>query len=237
MRHAEELLEAALEPLSRRARALMSTKDSNTHLIQAFDEVLNDETSLANTLLESYEHPNGFIKLVLARDHKSEAAVRVHFWQDVSQGTDIHDHFWDMRSKILFGTFLSKTFETEGSLSGTLYHLRRAKMGDHGIDRVGSLRFQEVGSQRLQSGDSHYLAAGALHSFAAVKAPSATLVLQGPFRVSENRIIRTGHDAEEISRRTDVKVVRIGQERLTDIFSILSCNLQSKAENNEYRPT
>lgn len=75
---------------------------NNSDFIDLIDQILQDRNELERIAKLSYQHANGFLKIPILENNYFK--VRLHYWsQNESAEENIHNHRWDMISKILFG--------------------------------------------------------------------------------------------------------------------------------------
>ena len=86
---------------------------SNAQMIELLDAILKDSTSLEQICQRSYQHGNGFLKVVLLdRGYK----LRLHIWfAGQSCEENIHDHRWSFSSLILAGVLKSEIWKDDQS--------------------------------------------------------------------------------------------------------------------------
>lgn len=56
-------------------------------------------------------HPNGFVKLPLARVARDGRRLFLHIWVAGEEDAEIHDHRWDFASTVLRGTLVNTTID------------------------------------------------------------------------------------------------------------------------------
>jgi hypothetical protein len=81
-------------------------------------------TYLADVCRRSYVHPNGFVKLDLART--SSWALRLHVWSSgvSDELNDPHDHRGFLVSRVLRGAITNNEFEVRPKVGGATSYLR-----------------------------------------------------------------------------------------------------------------
>ena len=84
---------------------------SKQQLLDLLTAILNDNESLAEISARSYQHGNGFLKVVLLdRGYK----LRLHIWfAGQSCEENIHDHRWSFSSLVLSGALVSEIWLDE----------------------------------------------------------------------------------------------------------------------------
>lgn len=86
---------------------------SKTQMIALLQAILADHTALEQISHRSYQHGNGFLKVVLLdRGYK----LRLHIWfAGQSCEENIHDHRWSFSSLILAGALTSEMWKDDQS--------------------------------------------------------------------------------------------------------------------------
>lgn len=177
----------------------------------------------------SYQHANGFSKIVLGQNTDG-ARLRLHLWQKRTSGqSDIHDHFWDYCSAVLFGSGLqhrSYKVITGGSVSFYTHHkLIPGSNGNFTLTPsfASGLDLMELNRQNYEPGDVSVHDHKTLHSFEqTLDAPAATLVLHGPKVSKENSVYRKAHKPMESNGQVKPFTQAQLQERLGIAMDMLS---------------
>lgn len=130
--------------------------------------------------LETYQgkwNPGGFMVFPIGV-HEELGSLRFHVWpegitRESSQGPNIHDHAWFLRSEILLGTYKDTLYgiedvgsATEGLTEGTfgLYETARNAGGHDILAKTGRLvKPVPLGDREIEAGGSHDIDLGMYH--------------------------------------------------------------------------
>lgn len=153
----------------------------------------------------SYKHPNGFIKLELARSQLWVLRLHVWFAAVPIERNDLHDHRGFFVSHIMQGCIKNEEFAPCGTDGLTRY----LKYRDSLVDSVH--RLTEAGEQTLAlhesitytKGVTYLLGRDIIHrTTPQLPFPTVTLVLEGPHVSDFSTVYR-------LQRRPDSQVVRV----------------------------
>jgi hypothetical protein len=150
-----------------------------------FEEIRRDPARLAEVAARSYEHENGFAKVVLHEAGGSK--LRLHVWRPglgVPAQENIHDHRWDFASAVICGVLRSDEFAPSGTSHGERCHAYRYQRvegsADYRLESIGRLRLARTQSRRIHAGESYYLHHSVMHRIVHDHpGVTATLVLTG----------------------------------------------------------
>lgn len=150
-----------VDATKRLQRAIRNLK-SFTH------DVMADPETARLVCSRSYTHPNGFAKVVLARNGGEQ--LRLHFWSngatDSSSG-DPHDHRWSYVSIPLAGKFTEQRFDITKATRDRYLYLCRPRTDDQliALESAGRVHLVQTGDYRRNAGDDYACAAGEVHGF------------------------------------------------------------------------
>jgi hypothetical protein len=137
-------------------------------------------------------HGNGFAQLYLTPNK------RLHVWNPALPATrehnaTVHDHIWDMQSRVLHGKLTNIVYDMIWEASGnTTFHYVnqdavRAGTGDFYEPSNGTYTMWEEARQELPAGSQYSLLARRFHQSVATRAVS--LMTKGPDKMGRPRII------------------------------------------------
>ena len=136
---------------------------STAQMIELLQSILADQRSLAQISARSYQHGNGFLKVVLLdRGYK----LRLHIWF-VGQACEenIHDHRWSFSSLILAGALKSEIWKDDQfgqQFQEYEYYAATAQQPAYKFDRgLQQLSLDQV--QVNSVGDHYIMPKGKLH--------------------------------------------------------------------------
>lgn len=136
---------------------------STAQLLTLLNLILKDEQTLAEISARSYQHGNGFLKVVLLdRGYK----LRLHIWfaGQVCE-ENIHDHRWSFSSLILAGVMTSQIWKDDQSgqaFSEYEYHAATTQAAPYKTAKGNNnLLLDHV--QVNQAGDHYVMPKGKLH--------------------------------------------------------------------------
>jgi len=169
-------------------------------LTNYLENLIASQNNLATVAAMSYPHPNGFDKIVLA-EAASGARIRLHLWWPGSvERSDIHDHFWDFASVVIYGKLISETYSLVGRGEKIItrhFHLDPRPKGDHSLQFVEERKLVCVERKFLDTGAEQILGHTQLHRITCPENISAaTLVLLSPKRWNENNVFLTTNEPE-----------------------------------------
>jgi hypothetical protein len=169
--------------------------------------ILDDPESLAEAAAQSYVHPLGFDKLVLATTPNFQ--LRLHVWWPGHGGTveDVHNHRFPFGSSVLHGELEMRTFVRASD------GLPMEEYEESAGTAVGDTRFRHVGEAALDCtnvagipmGLSYSLSAHELHRISVSRdCLTATLFLRGPTVSTATSVFSNGTsgDRSNLARPT-----------------------------------
>ena len=136
---------------------------SKEQLLDLLTAILNDNESLAEISARSYQHGNGFLKVVLLdRGYK----LRLHIWfAGQSCEENIHDHRWSFSSLILAGALTSEMWKDDQSgqqFQEYEYHAATPQRAPYKLD-LGLKHLSLDNVQINTVGDHYVMPKGKLH--------------------------------------------------------------------------
>jgi hypothetical protein len=194
---ARRSLSEILIHLQRLTNHRLSLVDQPEDLLQAFStrvvlldsihRLLVDDALATSVANRSYEHVNGFDKIVLLETSNHQLKLRLHIWWPLrtenKRRFDAHNHCWDFWSLPLTGQFTNEMFEVGGD-GRRMRHLAYSPRGGRAHFELRDLGIQSL--RRVQCctvlhNNTYFLNAHVIHRFYPVgKTVASTLVLQGP---------------------------------------------------------
>ena len=129
--------------------------------------LLADDAKLAEIANQSYQHGNGFQKIVLdATDH---GRLRLHVWGPEGYPDEcIHDHRFDLESTVILGQLNHRLFTpTTAPGAGQTFDVfdYRSKAGEtqSSFQHVGKQTLAQTGELTVRAGESYTLPYDTLH--------------------------------------------------------------------------
>ncbi|ANW19393.1 hypothetical protein I3J09_14950 [Streptomyces clavuligerus] len=125
-------------------------------------------------------HPNGFVKLPLARLAHDPRRLFLHVWQDGCEDAHIHNHRWDFASTLLSGALDNTVVDITPAGPPRATDRTAVRHRPHGdgyrLDADGARRVAvtAVRTTTLRAGDHYGMSARTLHR---ATAPPGTLTL------------------------------------------------------------
>jgi hypothetical protein len=149
-------------------------------------QLLLDDRAAMNDCIEcSYQHRNGFDKIVLFSSDAPAYKLRLHVWWPTTGdgGEDIHNHRWDFSTAILAGGYVFQQFAPfHGGASFQHYRYSRGIAENaFSMQYIDDAPLLAIFDCRVSAGDSYFLHRDILHRV--VKDPDTltiTLMCQGP---------------------------------------------------------
>lgn len=132
-------------------------------LCHLLEQVLQDERTLQQISERSYQHGNGFLKVVLLNNHYK---LRLHIWfAGQSCEENIHDHRWSFSSLILTGQLCSEIWRDQASgplLQEYEYTAATSQQAAYKTEKgLSSLVCDHI--QQNSAGESYVMPKGKLH--------------------------------------------------------------------------
>ena len=189
---------------------------SKQQLLDLLTAILNDNESLAEISARSYQHGNGFLKVVLLdRGDK----LRLHIWfAGQSCEENIHDHRWSFSSLVLSGALVSEIWlddQTGHCFEEYQYHAATKQQAPFKISTGAKfLKLDHV--QTNTAGDSYVMPKGKLHR---IINPGhqlvATIMCSVPTEQGTTRLIpmHNGIDPNIQPPKTTVEQLRVSLEQ------------------------
>jgi hypothetical protein len=171
-------------------------------LARTIDLLLASERDAAAAASASYEHPNGFDKLVLASLPSGHKVV-LHAWPAAPAGrgrkdANLHNHRWHFATRVLAGSYRYTEYEDAppDASSAPVFHEHRYTTdgtdGGHQLTAQGPRRLAIARSLRLCRGDVYLLHSSVIHSIALDdEGPTVTLFVQGPAVRESTKVFST----------------------------------------------
>lgn len=186
------LTEAAADPRSPASVLELREQCAPQRLCRILKRLSNDPEAVSELARSSYRHPNGFIKLILAK-HSNGSRVRMHVWDSASEASDIHDHFWDFSSMVVTGQLRSERFRR--SARGVIFEeldLLWRPQDAFALRQSGKQPLACISETVASAGQTHALDASDLHRVSVWRhGLTATVVLQGRDIRPDNHVFRT----------------------------------------------
>ena len=128
---------------------------------------------------DAYLHPNGFVKICVAK--AGEWSVRLHFWNQPEEESQIHSHRWDFASRLLIGSLQARTYEVSSEAVGqTRFYCRRTPKDGYIFEDAGPCAAQIQHEDTYRRGMSYFQDHRLLHTVETVApTPIITAVVQG----------------------------------------------------------
>ena len=128
----------------------LALKDNLIKLI----DILTLDSEIGNICDRSYQHDNGFKKIVLLEGESFK--LRLHVWEPAykvrSEDNDLHDHRWDFASLMMKGSFVSVLYqESENGIEERYpYTYLPVAGGDsYGLEKVSDSKVKLYESCRI----------------------------------------------------------------------------------------
>ena len=161
------------------------------------NSVLTDGAALERFSHDSYNHHNGFVKILLRAAPDDRYRLRLHLWPTTDAlAQNIHDHRFDFWSVVLLGT-ISNHIWTRGP--GTLrYHYKyhsRAGNTTYVMERCSSVELTRSRRFRVEQGAHYYFDNSWLHTIECDSA-AITLMLEDRRNIRPYANVFSVHDHE-----------------------------------------
>lgn len=129
---------------------------------------------------KSYEHGNGFIKIVLL-DRLPYFSLRLHIWSGFKKDRHIHNHPWDMSGVLLKGNYSWRIYDVyrEGSSFNRYNCIYTASSQGHFFYKKDCVDIKMLFESSIREGEIFFLNSSAYHDVLNCADYSASLVLHG----------------------------------------------------------
>lgn len=156
-------------------------------LARTLRRLLADDEVITEVALRSYEHANGFDKIVLVETTEPRVKLRLHiWWPESSAGEgqyDAHNHCWDFWSMPLTGQFVHEKYEISdhGRIKSHYAYTPRGERAYFELRSIGERPLVRFEDSIILPREPYFLAAGVIHRFYCVRnVMASSLVIQGP---------------------------------------------------------
>lgn len=155
--------------------------------------VLDDDELLRRAAYASYEHANGFDKLILASSPEGHSIKLDVWWAHLPRGLeDIHNHRYNFSSHLLAGELAMEHWEfRDGGTPMDYLHIEVAGGRTDRLEHKGQRRVERLFDIRATAGATYSLHHAQLHRVVAAPArATATLVFQDRNARDRSEILR-----------------------------------------------
>lgn len=189
--------------------------------------VLGNPSKISEVANNSYTHPLGFEKYVIATLPTGEA-LRLHYWPANYKHTDedIHSHCASFESTVLIGKMRSEIFDLMHGDEFNLYSYSfNALTNQSEAQKLGvtGIKFKE--SISLSKGDKYKLAAHVLHRVTEISPGTLTLSTWGA-RDSNALVVKRKNSSSSECCRTAGLPIKFVIERFSTILSGLEDDIK-----------
>lgn len=171
---------------------------STLNLRNLLSVALKSPQLLKQIAARSYWHPNGFLKLILARS-STGSTLRIHIWRQQKQqsppaglDTDIHSHRWPFVSFVIAGALDIHEF-TETDKAGdeySKYICAPNEAGQYKLKQLGLARLSRCKNQTVGVGKYYSIDTNILHQVFNRSDETITIVIQGLPARDESLVFR-----------------------------------------------
>jgi hypothetical protein len=141
--------------------------------------ILVTESEVEYLSRESYEHDNGFLKLLILQSPDDRYRLRLHFWpKTIDRDQNIHDHRFDFWSTILMGKIINHVWKIgDGELRHHYKYFSRAGKSHYLMRRVSEKRLNRFRCFQVCHKQHYYFDKSWLHTIECEE-PAITLMLE-----------------------------------------------------------
>jgi len=175
------------------------------------NRIIDDREYVSWCADNSYDHANGFVKVVLGVSAAGRKLVW-HQWDDIMSDwrADIHNHRWDFVSYVCRGVIELEDFEerAEGAVGVACYRYRSpGELRSFTLDHVGFGALERTRYRALNAGHFYYQPHALVHRASPLAVGTSTLIVQGRAEAVEtdvytdrsNQVNRLCRGAERLS--------------------------------------
>ena len=134
-------------------------------------------TRPAHHVLNGYQYPNGFSKIILLESPESWS-LRLHYWPKGHEESDAHSHRWNFCSYIVSGIISAYEYQLVPGDNFEAFDCFRSDNGNYVMQSLGSTGLVRSDDTTWKRGDFYTQSFGDLHRAAAVR-EAYTLILHG----------------------------------------------------------
>lgn len=127
----------------------------------------NNFDVLENLINNSYEHDNGFIKILLAKSDSQQFRLRLHIWPESPLlEQNIHDHRFDFWSSVFCGslTNIEWNFKDDGVYMGHYLYFPRHGEDSYDLQWNGEKALSCTAQKTINAGSSYLVEKSTLHT-------------------------------------------------------------------------
>ncbi|MEM7106190.1 MAG: hypothetical protein AAF502_23875 [Bacteroidota bacterium] len=155
--------------------------------------ILSSDQALRQISDRSYEHENGFKKIVLYIDKKLGYKIRLHIWPKGFIQSDIHNHAWSFVSYVLKGAFFNQIYNINSQ--GKPYFRFEYSVDNFSLESelkyIGVDSLEKVESNFYKKGDLYTQDCNLLHKVEISKnAPTATFLIHEKPKFLTSKVFR-----------------------------------------------
>lgn len=184
-------------------------------LIDILEDIFKSSSLLELIASRSYDHSNGFYKIVLYSSEKCK--LRLHIWypSKINSATEnVHYHRWRFTSKILIGEYEVFDYElnSEGTPMNSYYYFPRSGKDEYSLVRVGIDNVTLVNTRILTRNSFLVSLPKELHRVIPNRnIYTASLLIQGPDELGHSMVYNESSIAEAIvsPRLTQKELIKI----------------------------
>jgi hypothetical protein len=139
-----------------------------------FDEYLEQIRTNKEDTAQSYTHDNGFDKITLFQDARTQMKLRLHIWFPMPEvgkkrpRQNVHNHRWDFSSAVLCGDIEHICYriaapDEAGEEVNHYRYIARGSKSYYGVEPLGRVSVVETSRHRLSKGDVYSVRNDVLH--------------------------------------------------------------------------
>ena len=169
---------------------------------------------------QSYQHPNGFVKIVLKRNPDG-SMYRLHYWlNELAMDQNYHNHGWNFTSKILHGSLKNINYMSRQNADGAFFKYTMDLTKHNGVTNIfkSDAKFDllEESTQIYNAGDIYDFDSRVIHKGIPLEENTITFVHQWPLSRTECQIyapsdLPSGQRYDPISREKLDAILRLIQ--------------------------
>ena len=161
------------------------------------DALLDSPAALRDVAQRSYEHDNGFLKIVLHRGGGGgRPALRLHVWPaGHGDGGNVHNHCWNFTSVVLAGELRFEEFAADAGGEVPARHFAYVPTAEfeYELRLVEDTALRRTGAGVRRPGETYLMSAEVLHrTWGSQAERTITLLTQGERRRAHADVYVTG---------------------------------------------
>ena len=197
-------------------------------LRKAVVRLLDSPSDLSEVASRSYEHNNGFCKVLLI-DQRPRYSIRLHLWpKEALEDSHIHNHPWDMSGVLISGKYeweVVSVIQSKESTEELIYECKYLQdYSGHTFNRIGYAEVKRIHSTTLRQNEKFNFPSTASHRISKMNSSAAdSVIVTGVSKGFNPRVIT--------SNRLNDTSTQLNRPLLSDQLSQKLADFLDRTEN------